>query len=153
MLRGLLHRAGSGAAERSIFEHLEAADGNTLRRTKQLVAFAVLYEHEPRGRLGEPVAWPPLHVIVNGALQGMKSRGWAPAILMAHPSTPGVKRQLRQGTEVADGAGLTHAGHNAILAQMLAPIVDVNPIVDWRAMAVSGDSVALGANVVAIVAI
>ncbi|HSL97221.1 MAG TPA: hypothetical protein VK831_01495 [Candidatus Deferrimicrobiaceae bacterium] len=153
MLRGLLHRTDAGAAERSIFEHLEAADADTLRGTTQLVAFGILYEHEPRGRIGESVPWPPLHVIVNGALQGMKGRGWAPAILMAHPSTPGAKRQLRQGVEIADGAGLTHTGHNALLARMLAPIVDVNPRVDWRAMAGSGDSLALGANVVAIVAI
>jgi hypothetical protein len=159
MPRGLLGRPDIEADDRSIFERLEAADADALRGTTQVEAFAILYEHEPTGRLGEPVAWPPLHVIVNQALQGMKANGWAPAILLAQPSTPGLKRQLRKGTEIADGAGLTHAGHNDILAQMLAQVVILNPLlhgtpfVQWRAIAVRGDSVALGFNVVAIVAI
>jgi hypothetical protein len=158
MPRGLLGRTHIGADEPSIFAHLEAAGADTLRGTTKVEAFAILYEHDPTGRVGEPVPWPPLHQIVNQALQGMKANGWAPSMLLAYPSTPGAKRQLHAGTEIADGAGLTHAGHNGILARMLEPLVilnpslQFNPFVDWRALAVRGDSVALGFNVVAIIA-
>jgi len=127
------------------------ADRETLWRTKYIRAAALLYEHDPMGSGGAPVPWPPLPRLVNSILEDLQADGELPRWLSAESDTVIVRRQLQAGVEIGPGCGLTADGYYGIVAGMLGGAIDVDALGEYAAFGVSGDSIALGFNVVGLI--
>lgn len=140
-------------AARLILVRMATADRETLRRAKYVKAAALLHEHDPQGRGGEPVPWPPLPRLVNSILEGLQADGLVPRWLSAEDDTAIVRRQLRAGIEIGPGCGLTSDGYYRLVAGMLAEAVDVSPLTDWTAFGARGDSIALGFHVLGLIVV
>ena len=121
-----------------IWRALRAAQAGSLAGASRIHAVAILYEN-PRD-----IALPEKRRLAEILIEQYRGPDFIPHSLALAPETQIVARKLAYGTEIGETSGLDSAGSNKLLAEMLAASTDLGSIRDFKAMAFTGDSPALG---------
>jgi hypothetical protein len=133
--------------EEEIYDKLRTANQNTLQGTNEILAVAILYENPNN------IVWPDKGKLAEMIIGQYQKTGLIPRDISMNDNFKVKTRQLVEGIEISQNAGLDTAGSNRILSKMLADIVSTKEAARASAIAFIGYSHTLGQTFFAIMAI